>query len=43
MKHEVLTHSTFFEHMEEFGYLRDIEDLLPEDFTAVFEIARSGT
>lgn len=40
MKHEVLTHSAFFEHMEEFGYLRDIEDMLPEDFTAVFEIAR---
>jgi len=40
MKHEVLTHSAFFEHMEEFGYLHDIEDMLPEDFTAVFEIAR---
>lgn len=26
--------------MEEFGYLREIEDILPEDFTAVFEIAR---
>lgn len=40
MRHAVLTHSTFFEHMEEFGYLRGIEDMLPEDFTAVFEIAR---
>ncbi|MEO5929561.1 MAG: VWA domain-containing protein [Candidatus Kapaibacterium sp.] len=40
MKHQVLTHSTFFEHMEEFGYFRGIEDMLPEDFTAVFEIAR---
>ena len=26
--------------MEEFGYLREIEEMLPEDFTAVFEIAR---
>jgi hypothetical protein len=26
--------------MEEFGYFRDIEEMLPEDFTAVFEIAR---
>lgn len=26
--------------MEEFGYLRDQEEMLPEDFTAVFEIAR---
>jgi len=26
--------------MEEFGYLRGLEELLPEDFTAVFEIAR---
>jgi hypothetical protein len=26
--------------MEEFGYLREIEEILPEDFTAVFEIAR---
>jgi von Willebrand factor type A domain len=26
--------------MEEFGYLRDLEEMLPEDFTAVFEIAR---
>ncbi len=40
MRHDVLTHSSFFEHMEEFGYLRGLEDLLPEDFTAVFEIAR---
>lgn len=40
MKHQVLTHSSFFEHMEEFGYLRGLEDMLPEDFTAVFEIAR---
>jgi hypothetical protein len=40
VKHEVLNHSTFFEHMEEFGYFRDLEELLPEDFTAVFEIAR---
>lgn len=40
MRHAVLTHSTFFEHMEEFGYLRGLEDILPEDFTAVFEIAR---
>ncbi|MBL0332577.1 MAG: VWA domain-containing protein [Chlorobi bacterium] len=40
MKHEILTHSSFFEHMEEFGYFRDIEDSLPEDFTSVFEIAR---
>ncbi len=40
MKHKVLTHSSFFEHMEEFGYLRGLEEMLPEDFTAVFEIAR---
>lgn len=40
MRHSVLTHSSFFEHMEEFGYLRGIEEMLPEDFTAVFEIAR---
>lgn len=26
--------------MEEFGYFSDLEDALPEDFTAVFEIAR---
>ncbi|MBS1913528.1 MAG: VWA domain-containing protein [Bacteroidetes bacterium] len=26
--------------MEEFGYLRGLDELLPEDFTAVFEIAR---
>lgn len=26
--------------MEEFGYLRGLEDYLPDDFTAVFEIAR---
>src|SRR5688572_6221871 len=40
MKHSVLTHSAFFEHMEEFGFFRDIEEMLPEEFTAVFEIAR---
>lgn len=40
MKHDVLNHSAFFEHMEQFGYFRDLEELLPEDFTAVFEIAR---
>lgn len=40
MKHDVLRHSAFFTHMEEFGYLRGLEDYLPEDFTAVFEIAR---
>jgi len=40
MQHDVLRHSDFFLHMEEFGYLRDIEEMLPEDFTAVFEIAR---
>jgi uncharacterized protein with von Willebrand factor type A (vWA) domain len=40
MKHSVLRHSTFFEHMEEFGYMHDLEGLLPEGFTAVFEIAR---
>ena len=40
MKHDVLKHSSFFQHMEEFGYMRDITELLPEDFTAVFEIAR---
>ncbi len=40
MKHQVLAHSSFFEHMEEFGYLRGLEEMLPEDFTAVFEIAR---
>lgn len=40
MPHRALAHSTFFEHMEEFGYLRDIEDHLPPEFTAVFEIAR---
>lgn len=40
MRHAALSHSTFFEHMEDFGYLRDIEGMLPEDFTAVFEIAR---
>jgi hypothetical protein len=40
MKHDVLRHSEFFTHMEEFGYLRGLEDFLPDDFTAVFEIAR---
>lgn len=40
MKHEILSHSSFFEHMAEFGYFRDIEEVLPEDFTSVFEIAR---
>lgn len=40
MKHEVLRHSSFFAHMEEFGYLRGLEDYLPAGFTAVFEIAR---
>jgi len=40
MSHRALSHSTFFEHMEEFGYLRDIDEHLPPEFTAVFEIAR---
>lgn len=40
MAHRALTHSAFFEHMEEFGYVRDIEERLPPEFTAVFEIAR---
>ncbi len=40
MAHRALTHSTFFEHMEEFGYLRDLEEHLPPEFSAVFEIAR---
>lgn len=38
MKHEILTHSSFFEHMEEFGYFRDIEDSLPEDFTQFLKL-----
>ncbi|MBC8144228.1 MAG: hypothetical protein H7X80_01515 [bacterium] len=40
MKHDVLRHSEFFTHMEEFGYLRGLEEYLPRGFTAVFEIAR---
>ncbi len=40
MKHEVLSHSEFFKHMDDFGYFRDLEGELPDEFTAVFEIAR---
>lgn len=40
MAGRALTHSAFFQHMEEFGYVRDIDAHLPPEFTAVFEIAR---
>lgn len=40
MQPDLLRHASFFEHMEEFGYFSDLEEALPEDFTAVFEIAR---
>ena len=34
------TERTFFQKMEEFGFFEHIYDHLPEEFTAVFEIAR---
>lgn len=40
MQPDALRHASFFEHMQEFGYFAELEEALPEDFTAVFEIAR---
>lgn len=40
MPSETLRHSSFFVHMEEFGFFSDLTSALPENFTSVFEIAR---
>ena len=35
-----LRHTSFFKHMDEFGYFSELTESLPENFTSVFEIAR---
>ena len=35
-----MRHTSFFKHMDEFGYFSELTESLPENFTSVFEIAR---
>ena len=40
MSSDALRHTSFFTHMDEFGFFSDLVTTLPENFTSVFEIAR---